>query len=479
MKFNVLIDDTTAYIPEDIGIDPYILDAVVTVGGKATFGKMARNGTLELTLNNDGGEFFPNNTTSPFYEKLLPNRIILFYVDDVLKFAGYIENVEVPLSLKKPKVKLTCRQTLQDWSDFFLNKPMYENTPLQNLPGLILDDNEVLSPYSDDVFVIGSSSYDSEVYTENPSDVLVNNLDAQLTIPYASIAWDKEKSVVDAFNDILDIAVGLGFVRADGSVFLCPYYYYITGTAEHTFNLDTLAEEAKFKSKTKVKNRVLVEWSELSENTGTIATFDVDLLKGERITKIVKPTSKVNEEKIYVLKDLSVSSPTATVQLEIVNFSLDSVEVEIFSPGTALTNETITITGTYITENLVEEYIIENNDSILKFRQRYPQRKKNAMLANLSDVQGYISQWLVVLSDDFKYIEEIKITNNDTYKLGERIEFTSRRNFLPAGTRHIITGAKHRYRTDYVESTYSLYGGDAVNGFVIGQSEYDSGAFYV
>jgi hypothetical protein len=478
-SINLKVDKTYPFIVEDIGLNPYIHTVEIQAGGKVEFGKIGRNGTMKITFNNENGEFYPNNTESPFYQELLPNRIIKLYDGDVVKWVGYIERLETPLSLRKPKATLHCRQYLEDWRDVYMTNPLYVDQTHKSIPEQILDDNLLLSPYAENVFVLGSSSYDEGTYTEAPSAVLDNKFDAELVIPYASVGWGKEVSVIDAYSDLIDLVTGFGFIKTTGEFFLCPYSYYITGEVDHVIDLDSTAEDASFSSQTEIKNVVLIDWNGLRPDNGVIDTFTIDVPASTRVTQTIKPKSKTNEEKKYILDGLTFSCADGTVEFTLIDYGIDSVTVEVYSPLNNLEDEEITISGNYLEEKTKVEYTKKNLYSVLKFRQSYNKKLGNQLIANDTMVQSYAGRWLAVLSNDFSYIETIKITNNDTLKLGDIVQFTSNKQFLPPNTRHIITGAKHTYSNDTVVSTYNLYGGDAIDAFIVGTSEYDGGAFYI
>lgn len=475
-KVRIFSDPTIPLSREIIDIHSYITQVDIKLGGRAKIGTFLRNGDVKITLNNESGIFNTYNSNSTYADILVPNRLLVVEVNDVIMWAGFIMDVQPNANKRKPTVVIKGIQGLRDAKATTLSNPMYTNVNPADLPGLILDDNKIYSTSVDKLFVLDASQLDLHELSGDASDTLDNSLTSSNTIPYASPSWGADTDVMQALGDVIDLFNGFGILKENGDFLTIPMFEYITKAVDHTINIDTDITDMRFTSNTDVINDLKADYTEMTlTSSGTVGVLDpgtVNVAEG-RVVREFRVSSKTNEEKRYVVTAVSVVSSDSNVTVSIESFTVDSITLA-YSADVDTSSVTFTVTGDYIEEEQPVTVNYKETNSILKVRKTYSKKYSNGMLTTLAVAENYLQDKALIVSALYTHVQSIS-TVDTVYGIGDVVQLESN-NFTLTSELHVIVGAKHEVSNTVIRSTYELFGGDAYKAFILDVSRLDSEA---
>lgn len=254
--------------PADMSdLSPWVAAADWSAGLSDEDDLLAGDGQMTITLNNSNREFSPENTDSPLFGKLGPNKRVTVMMYSPTRgfwtalWSGYTKTIEIdPFLTGSNQVRLVCsqqalnlRSTTFDFEiqtikragelfDDILSRNQWR--PSLNTIGVVLDhsiigQNAVLP---DDSMFFNSGERDQGQFTFNTvGDAWTNGMDT-LTQP---------------IKDVLNAEQGLMWVSRNGQLTFKDRAAYVPPpTADYTLDLDVDVMEAEYRYGHRIRNFV-------------------------------------------------------------------------------------------------------------------------------------------------------------------------------------------------------------------------------
>ncbi len=227
---------------------PDVVEASWRLGMRAAYQSVADENTCTLTLRNTDGKYNPENTASPLYGQLVPQRLVKISAtvdgQEVPLWRGWIDSIEpewqrAGAQTGETVAKIECIGGKGYLSRHELNLPLQQNKTADQIIDLALQ-RAALPPAVGGVWILGQSRLGIDTRLAAQSDYA--DLDTGLATigTYGDVRGEGEtKTAYKVIQEVTEAERGRFFFARDGKAVFWNRHHLILNSQTLTATLDT------------------------------------------------------------------------------------------------------------------------------------------------------------------------------------------------------------------------------------------------